>query len=64
MVQDEIWHMEVAGSPSSPKTDHAVGNTKNSLHSDVLNLVSHLLDHLDVPIKTATNIKVFSLQIH
>ncbi|CAJ0895227.1 2612_t:CDS:2 [Entrophospora sp. SA101] len=54
----------VAGSPSSPKTDHAVGNTKNSLHSDVLNLVSHLLDHLDVPIKTATNIKVFSLQIH
>ncbi|CAJ0767222.1 8472_t:CDS:1, partial [Entrophospora sp. SA101] len=56
--------MEVAGSPSSPKTDHAVGNTKNSLHSDVLNLVSHLLDHLDVPIKTATNIKVFSLQIH
>ncbi|RHZ45500.1 hypothetical protein Glove_673g10 [Diversispora epigaea] len=58
----EIWHMEVVGSPLSPKTGHAVGDTKKSLHSDILNLVSLLLDHLDVPVKTATNIKVFSLQ--
>ncbi|CAG8675234.1 1552_t:CDS:2, partial [Ambispora gerdemannii] len=58
----EIWHMEVAGSPSSPTTDHAVGDTKKSLHSDILNLVALLLDHLDIPVKTAMNIKVFSLQ--
>ncbi|CAG8696427.1 11670_t:CDS:10, partial [Funneliformis caledonium] len=43
----EIWHMEVSGPPSSPTTDHAV---------------ALLLDHLDVPLKTAMNIKVFSLQ--
>jgi len=58
----EIWHMEVAGPPSSPTTDHAVGDTKKSLHSDILNLVALLLDHLDISVKTAMNIKVFSLQ--
>jgi hypothetical protein len=54
--------MEVAGPPSSPTTDHAVGDTKKSLHSDILNLVALLLDHLDISVKTAMNIKVFSLQ--
>ncbi|CAJ0823567.1 1062_t:CDS:2 [Entrophospora sp. SA101] len=59
----EIWHMEVAGPPSSPTTDHAVCDTKKSLHSDILNLVALLLDHLDIPVKAAMNIKVFSLQV-
>ncbi|CAG8789003.1 12166_t:CDS:2, partial [Cetraspora pellucida] len=54
----EIWHMEVAGSPSSPIIDHVIGDTKKSLHSDILNLVALLLEHLDVPVKVATNIKV------
>ncbi|CAG8462030.1 7409_t:CDS:2 [Cetraspora pellucida] len=54
----EIWHMEVAGSPSSPIIDHVIGDTKKSLHSDILNLVALLLEHLDVPVKIATNIKV------
>ncbi|CAG8686905.1 4738_t:CDS:2, partial [Dentiscutata heterogama] len=58
----EIWHMEVAGSLSLPKVDHVVGDTKKSLHSDILNLVSLLLDHLGVSIKIATKIKVFSIQ--
>nr|CAG8613196.1 10296_t:CDS:2 [Entrophospora candida] len=36
----EIWHMEVAGPPSPPTMDHGVGDTKKSLHSDILNLVA------------------------
>ncbi|CAG8738835.1 19381_t:CDS:2, partial [Dentiscutata erythropus] len=58
----EIWHMEVTGPPSTTIMNHVIGDTKKSLHSDILNLVAILLEHLDVPVKVATNIKVFSLQ--
>jgi len=64
--------MEVAGPPSSPTTDHAVGDTKKSCFflkkyfslflKNIFLLVALLLDHLDIPVKTAMNIKVFSLQ--
>ncbi|CAG8795470.1 8655_t:CDS:2, partial [Gigaspora rosea] len=51
-----IWYMEVAGSPSSPIMDYVISDTKKLLHSDILNLVALLLDHLDVSVKVVTNI--------
>ncbi|CAG8835572.1 29547_t:CDS:2, partial [Gigaspora margarita] len=54
---------KVAGSLSSTIIDHIIGDIKKSLHSDILNLVALLLEHLDVSVKVATNIKVFSLQV-
>ncbi|CAI2166289.1 20677_t:CDS:2 [Funneliformis geosporum] len=38
-------------------------DTKKSLHTDILNLISILLDHLDLSVEVATRIKVFSFQV-
>ncbi|KAG9296316.1 hypothetical protein G9A89_014908 [Geosiphon pyriformis] len=59
----EIWHMEVAGSLSLSSIQHAVKDTKKSLHTDILNLVAILLDHLDISVEAAMEIRVFSLQV-
>ncbi|CAG8564775.1 16530_t:CDS:10 [Funneliformis caledonium] len=59
----EIFHVEVSGPPSPPSHDHAVNDTKKSLHTDILNLIAILLDHLRIPVENATEIKVFSLQV-
>ncbi|CAH1761202.1 5828_t:CDS:2, partial [Entrophospora sp. SA101] len=55
----EIFHVEVSGPPSPPSDNNAVNNTKKSLHTDILNLIAILLDHLRVPVENATEIKVF-----
>ncbi|CAB4446270.1 unnamed protein product [Rhizophagus irregularis] len=54
----EIWQMEVSGSPSTP----TFGGTKKSINTDILNLVSVLSSHLDLDVKIAKEIKVFSTQ--
>nr|CAG8632375.1 10750_t:CDS:10 [Entrophospora candida] len=59
----EIFHVEVSGPPLPPSHDHAVNDTKKSLHTDILNLIAILLDHLRIPVENATEIKVFSLQV-
>ncbi|CAJ0847358.1 12671_t:CDS:10 [Entrophospora sp. SA101] len=59
----EIFHVEVSGLPLPPPHDHAVNDTKKSLHTDILNLIAILLDHLQIPVENATEIKVFSLQV-
>ncbi|RIA85357.1 hypothetical protein C1645_830914 [Glomus cerebriforme] len=59
----EILHVEVSGPPSLPTKRHTRGDTKKSLHTDILNLISILLDHLDLSVEVATQIKVFSFQV-
>ncbi|GES96090.1 hypothetical protein GLOIN_2v1487427 [Rhizophagus clarus] len=59
----EIFHAEVSGPPSPSSDDHAINDAKKSLHTDILNLIAILLDHLRVPVENATKIKVFSLQV-
>ncbi|PKY48957.1 hypothetical protein RhiirA4_422578 [Rhizophagus irregularis] len=56
----EIWQMEVSGSPSTP----TFGGTKKSINTDILNLVSVLSSHLDLDVKIAKEIKVFSTQVN
>lgn len=64
MLDDkEIVHVEVSGPPSSPTERHSTDDTKKSLHTDILNLVSILLDHLDLSVDVATRIKVYSFQV-
>ncbi|CAI2196622.1 5483_t:CDS:2, partial [Funneliformis geosporum] len=60
----EIFHAEVSGPPSSSSSQHghAVNDTTKSIHTDILNLIAILLDHLRAPVENATKIKVFSLQ--
>lgn len=59
----EIFHVEVSGPPSPSSDNHAINDAKKSLHTDILNLIAILLDHLRVPVENATKIKVFSLQV-
>ncbi|KAF0519631.1 hypothetical protein F8M41_016555 [Gigaspora margarita] len=59
----EIWHMEVLGPPSNPTTRHTVNDTKKTLHTDILNLVDILRNHLDLDVNIAKKIKVFSMQV-
>ncbi|CAG8672551.1 16257_t:CDS:2, partial [Dentiscutata heterogama] len=59
----EIWHMEVSGPPSNPTTRHTVYDTKKTLHTDILNLVDILRNHLDLDVNIAKKIKVFSMQV-
>ena len=54
--------MEVSGPPSLPTKRHTTGDTKKSLHTDILNLISILLDHLELSVEVATRIK-FSFQV-
>jgi hypothetical protein len=50
--------------PTSPSSgDHAINDAKKSLHTDILNLIAILLDHLRVLVEDATKVKVFSLQV-
>ena len=55
--------MEVSGPPSLPSKRHCTDDTKKSLHTDILNLINILLDHLDLSVEVATRIKVFSFQV-
>ncbi|RIA84571.1 hypothetical protein C1645_832065 [Glomus cerebriforme] len=60
----EIWQMEISSSPSTPTTRHTVSDTKKSIHTDILlNLVGILSSHLDLDVKIAKEIKVFSTQV-
>ncbi|CAG8484257.1 11396_t:CDS:10 [Acaulospora morrowiae] len=59
----EIFHMEVSGSPSNPTIRHTTGDTKKTLHTDILNLVDVLRDHLDLDMKLAKEVKVYSMQV-
>ncbi|CAG8567173.1 11139_t:CDS:10, partial [Funneliformis mosseae] len=59
----EIIHVEVSGPPSSPSERHSTDDTKKSLHTDILNLISILLDQLDLSVEVATRIKVYSFQV-
>ncbi|CAG8664677.1 1453_t:CDS:2, partial [Paraglomus brasilianum] len=56
--KSNVFHMEVSGPPSLLSDD-----TKKSLHTDILNLIAILLDHLDLSVEVATRIKVFSFQV-
>ncbi|KAG9303601.1 hypothetical protein G9A89_018497 [Geosiphon pyriformis] len=56
----EIFHLEVAGPPSNYTTRHTIGDTKKTLRTDILNLVSLLPNHLDCKIELAIRLKVFS----
>ncbi|CAI2187009.1 15226_t:CDS:2 [Funneliformis geosporum] len=49
--------------PSTPTTRHTVGDTKKSIHTDILNLVGVLNNYLDLDVKIAKEIKVFSTQV-
>ncbi|EXX72098.1 hypothetical protein RirG_072540 [Rhizophagus irregularis DAOM 197198w] len=51
------------GPPSPSSGDHAINDAKKSLHTDILNLIAILLDHLRVLVEDATKVKVFSLQV-
>ncbi|PKC13410.1 hypothetical protein RhiirA5_372277 [Rhizophagus irregularis] len=58
----EIFHAEV----SAHHRHHQVImllTAKKSLHTDILNLIAILLDHLRVLVEDATKVKVFSLQV-
>ncbi|CAG8693456.1 1091_t:CDS:2 [Funneliformis mosseae] len=59
----EIFHMEVSGPPSNPTIRHTTGDTKKTLHTDILNLVDVLSDHLDLDVKLAKEVKVYSMQV-
>ncbi|CAG8502301.1 11293_t:CDS:10, partial [Acaulospora colombiana] len=59
----EIFHMEVSGPPSNPTIRHTTGDTKKTLHTDILNLVDVLRDHLDLDVKLAKEVKVYSMQV-
>ncbi|CAG8787765.1 22604_t:CDS:2, partial [Dentiscutata erythropus] len=59
----EIWHMEVSGPPSNPITRHTADDTKKTLHTDILNLINILRNHLDLDVNIAKKIKVFSMQV-
>ncbi|CAG8609318.1 6329_t:CDS:2 [Paraglomus occultum] len=54
--------MEVAGPPWQPTVKHTVGDMKKTLRTDILNLVSLLLNHLDTDIGLAAQLKVFCMQ--
>ncbi|CAG8632934.1 1028_t:CDS:10, partial [Paraglomus brasilianum] len=60
----EIFHIKASDLPSlsSSQHRHAVNDATKSIHTDILNLIAILLDHLRVPVENATEIKVFSLQ--
>ena len=58
----DVWHMEVAGPPNNASEKHTLGDSKKTLRTDILNLISILRDHLDCQVKLATKIKVFSTQ--
>ncbi|CAG8502447.1 27289_t:CDS:2 [Dentiscutata erythropus] len=58
----DIWHLEVAGSPCNATDKHILGNSKKTFQTDILNLISILREHLDCEIELATKIKVFSTQ--
>ncbi|CAG8725360.1 14612_t:CDS:2, partial [Funneliformis mosseae] len=62
-VDREIWQMEVSGPPSTSTNHHTVGDTKKSIQTDILNLVGVLSNHLDLDVKIAKDIKVFSTQV-
>ncbi|CAG8462679.1 6132_t:CDS:2 [Diversispora eburnea] len=47
---------EVSGPPSPSSYDHAVGDTRKSLHTDILNLITIIFEN-------ASEVKVYSLQV-
>ncbi|CAJ0832902.1 2289_t:CDS:2 [Entrophospora sp. SA101] len=56
----EKWQMEISGPPSTPTTCHTVSDMKKSIQIDILNLVGILSNHLDLDVKIAKEVKVFS----
>ncbi|RIA89291.1 hypothetical protein C1645_825056 [Glomus cerebriforme] len=61
--EKEMFHIEISGPPSTSSNDHAINDTRKSLHTDIFNLIAILLYHLQVPIENAIKIKVFNLQV-
>ncbi|KAG9293178.1 hypothetical protein G9A89_010515 [Geosiphon pyriformis] len=59
----EVFHIEVSGPPSLSSKQHCMDDTKKFLHTDILNLITILLEHLDLSVEVATQIKVFSFQV-
>ncbi|RIB28917.1 hypothetical protein C2G38_2156758 [Gigaspora rosea] len=52
-----VWHMEVAGPSDNATNNHIVNDTRKSLHTDFLNLIMILRNHLDCDVSTAMKIK-------
>ncbi|CAI2177131.1 12104_t:CDS:2 [Funneliformis geosporum] len=58
----DIWHMEVAGPSENASDDHIINDVKKALHTDLLNLVAILRNHLNCDVNIAMKIKVFCTQ--
>lgn len=57
----DVWHLEVAGPPYNAPNKHILGDSKKTIRTDILNLITILREHLDCDINLATRIKVFSM---
>ncbi|CAG8730891.1 23893_t:CDS:2 [Gigaspora margarita] len=57
----DVWHLEVAGPPYNAPNKHILGDSKKTIQTDILNLITILREHLDCDINLATRIKVFSM---
>ncbi|CAG8580446.1 1537_t:CDS:1, partial [Cetraspora pellucida] len=57
-----VWHMEVAGFSDNASDDDIVNDTRKAFHTDLLNLIMILRNHLDCDVNVASKVKVFSTQ--
>ncbi|CAG8671661.1 2348_t:CDS:2, partial [Cetraspora pellucida] len=55
----EIWHMEVAGSPSDATNKQTLGDMKKTITTDILNLIEVLRNYIDCNVQLATKIKLY-----
>ncbi|CAI2184250.1 12342_t:CDS:1, partial [Funneliformis geosporum] len=58
----DIFHMEVAGPPLNATEKHTMGDAKKTMHTDILNLIAVLRNHLDCSLSLAIKIRVYSIQ--
>ncbi|CAG8474489.1 3956_t:CDS:10 [Paraglomus brasilianum] len=59
----EVWHLEVAGSPYIFSTKHAGDNARKSMNLELVTLVAVLREYLSAPIRLAKRLKIFSCQV-
>ncbi|CAG8749266.1 16341_t:CDS:2, partial [Racocetra persica] len=59
----DVWHLEVAGPPYNASNKHILGDSKKTIRTDILNLITILREHLDCDINLATRIKVFNSRL-
>ncbi|CAG8807904.1 39_t:CDS:2, partial [Racocetra persica] len=57
----DIFHMEVAGPLYNVNDKHIADDTKKTMRTDILNLITILRNHLDCLLNLATKIRVYSI---